>query len=454
MWMKKLCIDHLNLLGKRILLRVDFNVPMHDGKITNNRKLIAGLDTIVYALIKEAKSVVIIAHLGQPNGIKNMKYSLAPVAEELNRLLTQVQKDPQSLQKYSQTFKQFVGYPNKPAIRFLSDCLGTEIEEVLRDPPTGSVFLLENLKFHREEYDYWYDTLGNKVQASPETKQRFTKSLCKLGDIYVNDAFSITHTTYSSVLGEGFQTRAAGLIVKKEMEYLRKTLVSKPKKPFLAIIGGIHLAEKASLIDQLLDKVNEMIITGAMAFPFLEKLKGMHTGLSLFDSVGAKMCKAIMKKARKKRVNIHFPIDFLASSRLGAVQIETIHTGIGEDWMALDIGPETCSFFRRIITRAKVIFWNGPPGAYELENFATGTESVLLDIVKATSRGATSIIVGHDTADCLDKWNQRENVSHVTSGPAAAKQIMLGQVLPGIAALSDYNKFEMDSSNQESINIK
>lgn len=453
MWTRKLCIDQLNLLGKRVLIRVDYNVPMHNGKITNNRKVVAALDSIVYALIKEAKSVVIMTHLGTPKGIKNMKYSLAPVAEELNKLLRQVQEDPQGLGKYSQIFKQFVGLPKKPSVKFLPDCLGTEIEEVLRNPTPGSVFLLENLKFHVEENDYWFDTSGNKVEATAEAKKTFRQALCKLGDIYINDAFSLTHTNYSSVLGEGFDKRAAGFIIKKEMEHFRKAL-NKPKKPFLAILGGLKLADKVNLIDNLLDKVNEMIIAGAMAFPFLKMLKGMHTGLSLFDSEGAKTCKAIMKKARQKRVNIHFPVDFLASSRLGAVQIESIHSGIGEDWMALDVGPETCSVFRRIITRAKVILWNGPPGAYELENFKAGTESVLLDIVKATSRGATSIIVGHDTAACVDKWNQRENVSHVTSGTGAAKDILQGNILPGIAALSDYYEFEMNNSKQEYIKNK
>lgn len=448
MWTRKLSIDSLNVMNKRILMRADYNVPIHGGKITNNQKIIAGLDSIVYAIVKSAKSVVIMSHLGRPRGIKNMKYSLAPVAEELNTLIQQVHKDPKSLGKYSQVFKIYSGLQISPQVRFLSDCIGSEIEEVCQNPASGSIFLLENLNYYVEEQGYGIDASGNKVISSADTTNLFKQSLRKLGDIYVNDAFSMAHKKHSSVLGMGFQLRAAGLLFKKELQYFTKVLY-KPKKPVLAIFGGTRIIDKISLIENLLDKVDEIIIAGAMAFPFLKRLQRMYTGNSLCDVEGSKVVKLIMKKAKKNQVKIHFPVDFITKSRLGETRIETVKSGVEDEWMALDIGPETCSVFRQVIMRARTIVWNGPPGAYELDNSRAGTESMLLDIVKATSRGATSILFGQDTVTCADRWNQVENVSHISSGAEAAKEILRGKNLPGVNTLSD--KYTDDISNQQKL---
>uniref|UniRef100_A0A1B6KMX8 Phosphoglycerate kinase n=1 Tax=Graphocephala atropunctata TaxID=36148 RepID=A0A1B6KMX8_9HEMI len=439
MWTRKLNIENLALAGKRVIIRADFNVPLHNGKIANNKKLIAGLDSIVYALVKEAQSVMIISHIGWPKGTRNMRYSLNQVTEDLDSLMKQVHRNPKSLEKYSQVFKLYSASHKLPHVQFLSDCTGPEIEEVSLNCPSGSIFLLENLRFHLEEEGHGEDTSGNKIYAPMEAIRAFRQSLSRLGDVYINDAFSLSHRTDSSMLGQGFETRAAGLLVKKEILYFKKAMY-RADRPFLAILGGMKIIDKLHMIDNLLDKVSEMIIAGAMAFPFLKKLKRMNVGHSFFDVEGSQVVKMIIKKAKQNRVNIHFPVDFMSCSKLGAIQIETIRTGIEEGWMGLDIGPETCSIFKTIILRAKMIVWNGPPGAYELDNFRTGTESVLFDVVKATSRGATSILLGEDTAASAAQWNQEGLVSHISTGGVAAKHLLQGKILPGVAALSDNNQ--------------
>lgn len=438
MWKRKLSIQNLEMAGKRVLIRVDFDVQVQKGKVTNNKKIVSALDSIVLALVKEAKSVVIISHLGKPRGIRNMKYSLTPVAEELDILLKHAHTDPKSLGKYSEIYKLYSRTKPLPNVKFFQDCCGSEIENLCEDPMHGSIYMLENLRFHTEEEGCGKNASGNKVCASTESIDNFRKSIHKLGDVFVNDAFSLCHKTHSSILGEGFEKRAAGLILDKEITHFRK-VITHPDKPYLAILGGIRIIDKLKLIDNLLDRVSEMIIGGAMAFPFLKKLKRMDTGHSLFDVEGSNSVKIIMKKAKRKKVNIYFPTDFMASSKSGQVQLETVRSGIGEGWMGLDIGPESCSDFRNIIMRAKTIVWTGPVGAYELDNFGIGTESVLLDVAKATSRGSHSILIGEDIAACAEKFNQDRNFSLVSSGGQAGKAILEGNLLPGITALSDYD---------------
>ncbi|XP_054260237.1 phosphoglycerate kinase-like [Macrosteles quadrilineatus] len=410
---------------------------MNEGKITNNKKIISGIDSVVYALAKGAKSVMILSHLGRPKGIKNMKYSLTPVAVELNSVLKQVHKDPHSLGKYSQVFKIFAANP-APNVRFLSDCVGSEIREVCDNPEPGSIFLFENLKFHLEEEGIGMDTSGNKIYSTIQEDNTFRESLRSLGDVFVNDAFSLSHHAYSSMLGTAFDSKAAGLLLSKEIKHLSK-LIKKPDRPFLAILGGTKIIEKFHLIDNLQDKVSDMIIAGAMAFPFLRRLHRMHTGHSIYDVEGSKVVKTLMKKARKNKVTMHFPVDFLSGSKLGAVRLESVKSGIEDEWMGLDIGPESCVNFERVISRSKTILWMGPPGAYELDHFQAGTQCMLFDIVKATLSGAMSVLVGEDTANCAARWGQTENVTHVSTGSEAAADMLKGKVLPGVAALSDFS---------------
>ncbi|XP_046683140.1 phosphoglycerate kinase [Homalodisca vitripennis] len=395
-------------------MRVDFNVPLKDGKITNNQRIVAALETIKYALDKGAKSVVLCSHLGRPDGSKILKFTLAPVAEELKTLL-------------------------KREVVFLPDCVGPEVEQACADPKPGTLILLENLRFHVEEEGKGVNPAGEKIKATPENVKAFRESLRKLGDIYVNDAFGTAHRAHSSMLGEGYDQRASGFLLKKELTYFAKAL-EKPEKPFLAILGGAKVADKIQLIENLLDKVQEMIIGGGMAFTFLKELKGMQIGSSLYDAEGAKIVKNLMAKAEKNGVKMHLPVDFVTGDKFAenaAVGAATVESGIPDGWMGLDAGPKSSEQFKEVIGRAKTIVWNGPAGVFEFENFSKGTKTLMDAVVEATQKGAITIIGGGDTATCAAKWNTEDKVSHVSTGGGASLELLEGKTLPGVAALSD-----------------
>ncbi|KAI9584145.1 phosphoglycerate kinase-like [Glossina fuscipes] len=412
MALNKLSIESLDLAGKRVLMRVDFNVPIKDGKVVSNQRILAALDSVKYAFSKNAKSVVLMSHLGRPDGNKNPKYTLAPVAEELKTLLG----------------KEVV---------FLNDCVGSEVEEKCKDPVEGSVILLENLRFHVEEEGKGVDNSGAKVKADPEKVRAFRESLSKLGDVYINDAFGTAHRAHSSMLGEGFEKRAAGLLLNKELKYFSQALDS-PPKPFVAILGGAKVADKIQLIGNLLDKVNEMIIGGGMAFTFLKVLRNMKIGSSLFDEEGSKIVQDLADKAQKNNVQLHLPVDFVCGDKFAEdAVVSTVEDGIPDGCMGLDIGPKTRAAFAAPIAAAKIIVWNGPPGVFEFDNFAHGTKSLLDAVVEATKRGCITIIGGGDTASCCAKWNTEALVSHVSTGGGASLELLEGKTLPGVAALSD-----------------
>lgn len=352
------------------------------------------------------------SHLGRPDGNKNPKYTLSPVAEELKILLG----------------KEVV---------FLNDCVGPEIEEKCKDPVDGSVILLENLRFHVEEEGKGVDNSGAKVKADPEKVKAFRESLSKLGDVYINDAFGTAHRAHSSMLGEGFEKRAAGLLLNKELKYFSQALDS-PPKPFVAILGGAKVADKIQLIGNLLDKVNEMIIGGGMAFTFLKVLKNMKIGSSLFDEEGSKIVQDLADKAQKNNVQLHLPVDFVCGDKFAEDAVaSTVEDGIPDGCMGLDIGPKTRAAFAAPIAAAKIIVWNGPPGVFEFDNFAHGTKSLMDAVVEATKRGCITIIGGGDTASCCAKWNTEALVSHVSTGGGASLELLEGKTLPGVAALSN-----------------
>ncbi|CAK8683409.1 unnamed protein product [Clavelina lepadiformis] len=414
MALNKLSIDKLEVKGKRVLMRVDFNVPLKDSKITNNQRIVAALPSIKYCLENGAKSVVLMSHLGRPDGRMQEKYSLAPVAEELKKLLV-------------------------TNVTFLEDCVGPDVEAKCADPSAGSVILLENLRFHVEEEGKGVDAEGKKIKADPKKVEEFRQSLSKLGDLYVNDAFGTAHRAHSSMVGVNHSQRAAGNLVKKELDYFAKAL-HKPERPFLAILGGAKVKDKIQLIKNMLDKVNEMIIGGGMAFTFLKVLEDMKIGSSLYDEDGAKIVKELMDLAKDKNVQIHLPVDFVTGDKFGedaAVGAATVENGIPDGWLGLDVGPESNKIFADVIKRAKLIVWNGPAGVFELPNFATGTKSIMDNVVAVTEAGATSIIGGGDTATCCAKWNTEDKVSHVSTGGGASLELLEGKVLPGVAALSD-----------------
>ena len=404
MSLQKLSIKDLELSGRRVLIRVDFNVPTKDGKITNNARIVAALPTIKHALDAGA-SVVLMSHLGRPKGTPNPEFSLAPVAQELETLLSR-------------------------PVTFLSDCVGPEVEQACANLSPGQVVLLENLRFHAEEE-------GKKVDA--DALASFRASLTKLGDVYVNDAFGTAHRAHSSMVGVDLPQRAAGFLMEKELEYFGKAL-SDPERPFLAILGGAKVADKIQLIENLIDKVDEMIIGGGMAYTFLKINHGMSIGKSLFDEEGAKIVGAIAQKAADKGVKLHLPVDFVTGddfsndATLGAA---TVESGISDDLEGFDCGPKSRETFAEIVKRAKTVVWNGPLGVFEFPVFEAGTRAVGDAVVEATAAGATTIIGGGDTATAAKNFGITDKVSHVSTGGGASLELLEGKNLPGVAALTD-----------------
>ncbi|KAI8848979.1 phosphoglycerate kinase [Chytridium lagenaria] len=410
----KLSISDVEVNGKRVLIRVDFNVPFGGpGVISNNARIVAALPTIEYALKHGARSVVLMSHLGRPDGKVNAKYTLKPIAEELTKLLSR-------------------------PVTFLEDCVGEKVEEYCASPKDGEVILLENLRFHIEEEGSVKDKEGNKTKASKEDVDKFRASLSKLGDIYVNDAFGTAHRAHSSMVGVNLPIRAAGFLVKKELDFFAKALEN-PERPFLAILGGAKVSDKIQLIENLLDKVNGAIICGGMAFTFLKAVHGVKIGGSLFDTEGAKIAGALLEKAKEKGVKIYLPSDFVTADKFDAnanTGYATNETGIPDGWMGLDCGEKSNEEFRQAVLSAKTILWNGPAGVFEFPKFAGGTTSLLEAAAKATKNGAISIIGGGDTATAVANAKREADFSHVSTGGGASLELLEGKVLPGVDALS------------------
>jgi len=411
---KKLSIDKVDLSGKRVLIRVDFNVPIQEGKITNDARIVATLPTIKYALEHGAKGVVLMSHLGRPDGRVVPKLTLAPVAEALQGLLGEKHK-----------------------VKFLKECVGAEVEAECAKIQAGEVILLENLRFHVEEEGAGVDENGNKVKADPAKVKEFRASLTKLGDVFVNDAFGTAHRAHSSMVGVDLP-RASGFLMKKELDYFAKTL-EKPERPLLAIMGGAKVSDKIKLINNMLDKVDEMIIGGGMAFTFKKTLEGVKIGNSLFDAEGAKIVQDIADKAKKNNVKLHLPVDYVTADKFAKdanVGYATDEEGIPDGWMGLDAGPKSRANFAEAVKRAKTVLWNGPLGVFEFPNFEAGTHSVMDEVVKATANGATTIIGGGETATCAALWGVEDKVSHVSTGGGASLELLEGKILPGVEALS------------------
>eukprot|EP00732_Lithocolla_globosa_P003643 Lithocolla_globosa_v1_NODE_3007_length_1796_cov_20.351522.p1 type:complete len:458 gc:universal NODE_3007_length_1796_cov_20.351522:203-1576(+) len=410
----KIGLKDISVKDKRVLVRVDFNVPFANGKISSDQRVVAALPTIKHLLEQGCKSVVLMSHLGRPDGRVTPKYSLGPVAELLQTFLPQ----------------------NK--VVFLPDCVGKEVEEVCRDPAPGTVFLLENLRFHVEEEGKGIDQNGKKVKADPAAVTAFRASLSSLGDVYINDAFGTAHRGHSSMVGCELPVRAAGFLMKKELDYFGKALEA-PERPFLAILGGAKVSDKIQLIENLLDKVDELIVGGGMAFTFLKVVHGIDIGSSLFDEAGAKLVPKIMAKAKAKNVKVHLPLDFVTGNKFSAdanVGVATLETGIPAGCLGLDCGPETNKLNTEVISRAKTVIWNGPMGVFEFANFAAGTKEAGDAVVSATKNGACTIIGGGDTATAAAKFGMADQVSHCSTGGGASLELLEGKDLPGVVALS------------------
>jgi len=387
---------------------------MKDGAITNNQRITAAVPTIKFALDGGAKSIVLLSHLGRPEGRIQPKFTLAPVAVELEKVLGQ-------------------------KVTFIDNCVSDEAITATADPAVGSVFLLENVRFNVEEEGKGVTEAGEKIKADKDKVQVFREKLSKHGDVFVSDAFGCAHRAHSSVVGIDHSQRAAGLLMDKELSYFAKVL-DNPDRPLLAILGGAKVQDKIQLIENLIEKVDEMIIGGGMAFTFHKVMSNMEIGGSLFDEDGAKIVNNLIEKAAAKNVKLHFPCDFITADKFAEdaqVGAATVEAGIPAGWMGLDCGPESNKLFATVIARAKCVIWNGPAGVFEFDSFASGTKALMDEVVKATERGATTIIGGGDTATCAKKFNTVDKVSHVSTGGGASLELLEGKNLPGVAALSD-----------------
>ncbi|KAG6878769.1 hypothetical protein C0993_008068 [Termitomyces sp. T159_Od127] len=414
----KLSITDVDLKNKRVLIRVDFNVPLQDGAITNPAHTL------------DASAVILMSHLGRPDGKIIDKYSLKPVATELEKQI------------------------GKP-VQFLSDCVGPEVEKAVNSAPHGSLILLENLRFHIEEEGSVKNKDGSKTKADPAKVAEFRQGLTRLGDVYVNDAFGTAHRAHSSMVGVQLPQRAAGFLVKKELEFFAKAL-EKPDRPFLAILGGAKVSDKIQLIDNLLDKVNSLIICGGMAFTFKKTLDHVNIGNSIFDVPGSEKVAGLVEKAKKNNVKLVFPVDFITADKFDKdakaclcffsrsspnlscqTGVATQEEGIPDNWMGLDVGPKSCELFRETVLEAKTILWNGPPGVFEFPAFAQGSKSLLAANIDAAKQGAVVIVGGGDTATVVAQYHAEDQISHVSTGGGASLELLEGKVLPGVAELSE-----------------
>ena len=408
-------IRDLPLAGKRVLMRVDFNVPQDKatGAITNNQRIAAALPTIRFALEKGA-AVVLMSHLGRPDGQKIAKFSLKPVADELAKLL---------------------GQP----VKFLDDCVGAAVEAACAPGALkpGDVVLLENLRFHIEEEGKVKLEDGTSKKADPAAVAAFRASLTKLGDVFVNDAFGTAHRAHSSMVGVALKDKAAGFLMAAELKAFAAVL-DHPQRPLLAILGGAKVADKLPLIKNLLGKADAIIIGGGMAFTFKKVVNGMAIGNSLFDPEGAKIVQQLVDEAKARGVELVFPVDYVCGDKFDAnanTQTATDSEGIPAGWMGLDAGPKSIELFNAAIAHSRTIVWNGPSGVFEFEKFAASTKAMAAAVAAATAKGATTVVGGGDTATAAKKFNVADKVTHCSTGGGASLEFLEGKVLPGVAYL-------------------
>jgi phosphoglycerate kinase len=403
--MAKLSIRDIDLANKRVFIRVDFNVPLtEDGStITDDTRIVATLPTIVYALKNNAK-VILASHLGRPKGKPNPKYSLRPVAQRLSELLDKELKRPVS-------------------VAFATDCVGEPAEQLAAQLQPGSVLLLENLRYHAEE------------EANDPA---FSKALASLAEVYVNDAFGSAHRAHASTEGitHFLKPAVAGLLMEKEITYLGKALEN-PEKPFVAIIGGSKISGKIDVIDNLLDKVDTLVIVGGMAYTFQRAL-GISTGKSLVEEDKIDMAKAALTKAKAKGVNLLLPVDNILADKFAEdamTQPWDCSKDFPADWQGLDIGPKSIAAIEKVVAGARTIVWNGPAGVFEFPRFAVGTNAIAKAV--ALNKSAVSIIGGGDSVSAINKSGLADQITHISTGGGASLEFLEGKKLPGVEALTD-----------------
>jgi phosphoglycerate kinase len=387
-------IDQMDLKGKRVFLRADFNVPLDkEGNIADDNRIRSVLPTITYALNQDA-AVILASHLGRPKGKRAPQYTLKPVALRLSQLL---RKD----------------------VTLVEDCVGPIAEQATADMKPGDILLLENLRFHAEE---------------EEDDRDFAQKLAALADVYVNDAFAVSHRANASVaaIAEFFKEKAAGFLLKSEIEYFNRAMKN-PKRPLVAILGGVKVSDKLGLLRNLLANVDKMIIGGAMANTFLKALYG-EVGISMVESEFLSEARAVMEEARRRGVKLYVPVDCVVAKSMDS-QAERRITPAQEvfpGWMILDVGPATSTLYGEVVEGTGTIIWNGPMGAFEIEPFSHGTYAL---VSKVAASGALTIIGGGDTGLAVQRAGEAERMSYISTGGGAFLELLEGKTLPGVAAL-------------------
>jgi phosphoglycerate kinase len=394
--MNKMTVRDIELHGKRVLVRVDFNVPLDGSKITDDTRIRAAVPTLQYILQQKPKAVILMSHLGRPKDGPDPKFSLAPVAPALAALLA---KD----------------------VQFASDCVGPVAEEAAAKLPEGGVLLLENTRFHKGEEKNDLD---------------LAQQMAKLGDVFVNDAFGSAHRAHSSTEGVAHYLPAvSGLLMEKEIDYLATTLEA-PKRPFVAILGGAKVSDKIEVIEALLGKVDYLLIGGGMANTFF-KAQGIEIGKSLVENEALDTARDLLKKGGSKLV---LPVDGLIGDAFdNNANIRTINVtdGVPEGWSIYDIGQKTIAEFGQKLNGAKTIVWNGPMGVFEIPNFAKGTNAIAQILADETGRGAITIIGGGDSAAAVEQSGLANRITHISTGGGASLEMLEGKSLPGVVALKD-----------------
>jgi phosphoglycerate kinase len=397
--MNKLTVEDLDLKGKRVLMRVDFNVPLEEGRVANDKRIRAALPTIKY-IINASGKLILMSHLGRPKGRRVPELSLEPCVAVLGALLGR-------------------------KVRFVDDCVGEAVEAAVESLGESDILLLENLRYYPEE---------------TQNDSDFAAKLAQLGDVYVNDAFGTAHRAHASTEGvtHHISQCAAGYLLMKELDYLGGVLAD-PAKPFLAILGGAKISGKIDIISNLLPRVDNIIIGGGMTYTFF-KAQGREIGKSLLEEDKIDLAKELLAQGGPK---IILPVDCMVSDtfdfaerQVGALK-EVAADGIPVNEFSLDIGSKSIYKFRSIISAAKTIVWNGPMGVFEIEDTASGTYAIANALAEATAHGATTVIGGGDSASAINKAGVADKVSHVSTGGGASLELMEGKVLPGVAALTD-----------------
>ena len=396
--MAKLTIEDVDVKGKKVVMRVDFNVPIENGTITNDNRIVQALPSINY-VTEHGGLLILLSHLGRPKGVASPEFSLKPVADYLqNKVDTKV--------------------------HFGTDCIGPDAQKAIDAAKPGEIVLLENVRFHAEE---------------KKSEDGFCKALASLGDVFINDAFGSSHRDHASVAGitRFLQPAAAGYLLEKEIKYLEGS-VNNPKHPFVAVLGGAKVSDKIGVIENLLNKVDTIIIGGGMTYTFY-KAKGLPIGNSLLEEDKVNLAKELIQKAKEKGIDLLLPVDSIVGKEFkNDTEFKEVGAdGIEDGWMALDIGTKTQKKFSDVIKQAKTVIWNGPMGVFEMDNFAKGTFAVAEAMAEATEQGATTIIGGGDSASAIAKAGLADKVSHVSTGGGASLEYLEGKALPGITSLTD-----------------